>query len=75
MNGDSKWLEHELRTLAVQKHMLDKVVDVTIKKISAIKKGGGIVDEGTMETLRKAASDATFVKRKMVEVRKNLNKK
>ncbi len=74
MNGDRKWMEHELRTLAVQKHMFDKVIDRTITKISAIKEGGGTIDEETMKTLKSAAADATFVKRKMVEIRKKLNK-
>ena len=72
MNGDKKWLEHELRTLAVQKRMADKVIDRLIAKVGEIKIGGGTVDRHTRESLQKAASDSTYLKQKMKETRKAL---
>ena len=72
MKGDTNWHEHELRTLAVQKRMVDKTIDRLIAKIGDIKRGGGTVDRHTRDALKQSASDSTYLKRKMVEIRKIL---
>lgn len=72
MNKQAKWVEHELRTLAVQKRMADKVIDRLIEKVGIIKESGGLVDRHTREALKSAASDSVYLKRKMVEARKTL---
>lgn len=69
MNGDKHWYKHELRTLEVQKMFIDKTIDRLIRKIGEIKERGGVVDDHTKQSLKAASNDATFLKRKMVELR------
>ena len=73
MNGDKKWQEHELRTLAVQKLMLDKAIDRMIWKVSAINDGGGHVGPELKAELQKAAKKAVDIKAKMKAIREDLN--
>ena len=69
MNGDKHWHKHELRTLEVQKVFIDKAIDRLIRKVGEIKERGGVVDDHTKQSLRAAAEDSTFLKRKITKLR------
>ncbi|MBP72797.1 MAG: hypothetical protein CMA70_04355 [Euryarchaeota archaeon] len=75
MNGDQSWYKHELRTVSVQKKFIEKTIDRLLEKIAEIKQRGGVVDDHTKQSLRAASNDATFLKRKMVELRNLIEEK